>query len=139
MTPVIEIEPVSEGIQSAIDLAAPMLSKSVARDEQSATFDDLTKDLLDGSAMLFLVWVNGDAVAAFVARVISYPRRKTLYIQHMGGKDLNVWMPYALQVLRHAAKERKLHAIEADGRIGFARMAAKNGFRETHRHFEMEI
>jgi len=139
MTPIVEIEPVSEGIQSAIDLAAPMLSKSVARDEQSATFDDLTKDLLDGSAMLFLVWVNGDAVAAFVARVISYPRRKTLYIQHMGGKDLNVWMPYALQVLRHAAKERKLHAIEADGRIGFARMAAKVGFRETHRHFEMEI
>jgi len=42
MTPIIEIEPVSEGIQSAIDLAAPMLSKSVARDERSATFDDLT-------------------------------------------------------------------------------------------------
>ena len=139
MTPVIEIEPVSEGIQSAIDLAAPMLSKSVARDEQSATFDDLTKDLLDGTAMLFLVWVNGDAVAAFVARVISYPRRKTLYIQHVGGKDLDIWMPYAVQVLRHAAKERRLHAIEADGRLGFARVAAKAGFRETHRHFEMEI
>lgn len=135
----IEIEPIQENIQSALDLVAPMLMKSVARDERSANFDDLTDDLFDGSAMLFIVWVSGDPTAAFVARVVSYPRRKTLYIEHLGGRDIDVWLDHAVSVLRHAAKKRKLSAIEADGRLGFTRIAKGCGFRETHRHFEMEI
>ena len=57
----------------------------------------------------------------------------------MGGVEMNVWMRAALNVLKELAKEANLSGIEADGRIGFSKFAESVGFKETYRHYEMEI
>jgi hypothetical protein len=70
---------------------------------------------------------------------MRHPQRHTLYIEYMGGADMTIWMNAAINVLKDLAQKSELSAIEADGRIGFARYAKDNGFSEKYRHYEMEL
>ena len=53
-----------------------------------------------------------------------------------GEKGILSYRGYSIEEL---AKKSKLDGIEAHGRIGFSKMAKEHGFKEMHRHFEMEI
>ena len=60
-------------------------------------------------------------------------------IEWMGGEDMHLWAGEALATLTKIAKEAKMDAIETDGRKGFAKYAEAASFRETRRHYEMEL
>lgn len=135
----ITIMPIVDGIYEACEAAMPMLEPAIERYSRNVSADDVRLSILSQRALLWIVRNKQTPIAAFTTSIVNHPQRTTLMIEYMSGKHMPLWAGMALNVLRNLAKEGKLDAIEADGRLGFSRMAAANGFTETHRHFEMEI
>lgn len=135
----IRIEPIVDDVQGGIEKSLKLLLPSIEAYERNASLEDVVGDILDGGSLLWHVYIEDTLAAAFTTCVLRHPQRQTLFIEFMGGVDMKVWMNAALNVLREVCQRGGLSAIEADGRTGFSRFAEKNGFVETHRHFEMEI
>jgi hypothetical protein len=135
----IRVEPIIEDVELALDKSLRMLRPSIDAYRRNVTVENVIEDLLDQSSLLWHVYIEDTLAAAFTTVVCHHPQRQTLFIEFMGGVDMRVWMKAALNALTEVCKRGNLTAIEADGRTGFTRFAADNGFVETHRHFEMEI
>lgn len=101
--------------------------------------DDVIEDIMTTRSLMWAVYIGDTLSAAFTTSIAEHPQRRTLFIEFMGGAAMAVWMRAALRVLKELAKKSKLNGIEAHGRIGFSKMAEEHGFKEMHRHFEMEI
>jgi len=126
-------------VEIALEKSLRLLKPSIDAYSRNVTVENVVEDLLDQSSLLWHVYIEDTLAAAFTTTVATHPQRQTLFIEFMGGVDMRVWMKAALNTLREVCKRGNLAAIEADGRFGFGRFAADNGFVETHRHFEMEI
>lgn len=137
--PKIRIVPEVEDVQDGVVRALPLLEASIRKNERNTSMEDVVSDLLEGRSLLWTVYLQDTLIAAFTTCVMKHPQRHTLFIEFMGGADMSVWMDYALEALKDVAKKSDLKAIEADGRIGFARYAKDNGFKEMYRHYEMEL
>lgn len=137
--PTIRIEPIVEDVQEGVVKVLPLLAASIRKNERNSSMEDVVSDLLEGRSLAWAVYMQDTLIAAFTTCVMRHPQRHTLYIEYMGGADMSVWMNAALNVLKEVAIKGELSAIEADGRIGFARYAQDNGFSEKYRHFEMEL
>ena len=137
--PKIRIVPEVEDVQDGVVRALPLLEASIRKNERNTSMEDVVSDLLEGRSLLWTVYLQDTLIAAFTTCVMRHPQRHTLYIEYMGGAAMSVWMNAALNVLKEVAIKGELSAIEADGRIGFARYAQDNGFSEKYRHFEMEL
>ena len=135
----LRVEPITDGVEGWLEVAIPLLRPAIERYERNVTVRDVIEDLILGRSLLWIVFSGDEPIAAITTSVVLYPARETLMIEFMGGEHMALWMDAVLNALKLVAKESKLAAIEADGRSGFSRMAAKNGFTETYRHFEMEI
>ena len=135
----IRVEPIIEDVELALDKSLEMLRPSIDAYSRNVTVECVIEDLLEQSSLLWHVYIEDTLAAAFTTTVVKHPQRETLFIEFMGGVDMRVWMKAALNTLREVCKRGNIAAIEADGRKGFQRFAADNGFVETHRHFEMEI
>lgn len=136
---VVRIDPISDNVDDALKRSLPLLMPSIKAYSRNVDVKDITDDLMEGRSLLWHVYIEDTLAAAFTTSVMHHPRRKTLFIEFMGGVDMKIWMKAALSVLEHVCRAMGLSAIEADGRIGFSRFAKENGFVETYRHFEMEI
>lgn len=135
----IRVEPIIEDVELALDKSLNLLRPSIDAYSRNVAVENVIEDLLDQSTLLWHVYIEDTLAAAFTTVVCHHPQRQTLFIEFMGGVDMRVWMKAALNTLTEVCKRGNLAAIEADGRLGFTRFAADNGFVETHRHFEMEI
>ena len=135
----VRIVPLVDDPEAALEIALPVLRKSIENDARNVSMEDFVEDVREGRSMIWAVYIQDTLVAAFTTSVAQHPQRLTLHIEYMGGRKMGIWMKAALNALRIAAKKAGLSAIEADGRIGFSRFACDNGFVETHRHFEMEL
>lgn len=135
----LRVEPITDGVEGWLEVAIPLLRPAIERYERNVTVRDVIEDLIINRSLLWIVFSGDEPIAAITASVVLHPARETLMIEFMGGKHMGLWMEAALNALKDVAKKSKLAAIEADGRAGFGRIAAKNGFTETYRHFEMEI
>lgn len=128
-----------ENVEDGVKKALPLLEDSIRKFERNASIEDVVSDLKEGRSLLWTVYIQDTLIAAFTTCVMKHPQRDTLFIEYMGGVNMSAWMDYALEALKDVAKKHDLKAIEADGRIGFARYAQNNGFKEMYRHFEMEL
>jgi len=137
--PTIRIEPIVEDVQEGVVKVLPLLAASIRKNERNSSTEDVVGDLLEGRSLAWAVYMQDTLIAAFTTCVMRHPQRHTLYIEYMGGADMSIWMNAAINVLKDLAQKSELSAIEADGRIGFARYAKDNGFTEKYRHFEMEL
>lgn len=131
--------PQSENVEAMLGKALPLLKASILRNHRNVSLEDVCEDIIGGSSLLWAVYMDDTLIAAFTTCVMRHQKRKTLYIEYLGGVDMKIWIHAALNVLKDVATRAGLAAIEADGRIGFARHAKNFGFEETYRHFEMEI
>lgn len=134
----IDVMPVVDGSQIEIERAVKLLEPSINRTKNTST-EDVLIEIMKQQCLLWTVKIEDTLVAAFTTCVLKHPQRKTLLIEHMGGIDMKQWMHHALHILKEVAVKGNLDAIEAEGRIGFAKLAQPNGFKETHRHYELEI
>ena len=118
-----------------IQIIKPAIDKS----QRNVSMDDVIEDIMTTRSLMWAVYIGDTLSAAFTTSIAEHPQRRTLFIEFMGGAAMAVWMRAALRVLKELAKESKLDGIEAHGRIGFSKMAKEHGFKDMHRHFEMEI
>ena len=137
--PTIRIEPIVEDVQEGVVKVLPLLAASIRKNERNSSMEDVVSDLLEGRSLAWAVYMQDTLIAAFTTCVMKHPQRHTLYIEYMGGADMTIWMNAAINVLKDLAQKSELSAIEADGRIGFARYAKDNGVSEKYRHYEMEL
>ncbi|MAD94082.1 MAG: hypothetical protein CML33_01120 [Rhodobacteraceae bacterium] len=135
----ITIEPMVDNVEASVQKVLPLLQSSIKANERNVSMEDVVADIFEGRSLIWGVYLKDTLIAAFTTSVVKHPNRNTLFIEFMGGADMKIWMNAALNALKRVAKEGKLDAIEADGRIGFSKFAKANGFKETYRHFEMEF
>tara|TARA_B100000963_G_C22456660_1_gene593692 strand:- start:334 stop:783 length:450 start_codon:yes stop_codon:yes gene_type:complete len=132
--PILEDE-IEEFLPKIISIIKPAIDKS----QRNVSMDDVKEDIMTTRSLMWAVYIGDTLSAAFTTSIAEHPQRRTLFIEFMGGVAMAVWMRAALRVLKELAKKSKLDGIEAHGRIGFSKMAKEHGFKEMHRHFEMEI
>ena len=126
-------------IDDYIDRGMELLAPAIRRVEHNVDLDDVREDILTGTSILWLVYLEDKLTAAITTCVVKHPQRKNLKIEFMGGKHMHVWMNKAVDVLAGLAKDAKLDAVEADGRKGFERYVDGSAFRPIYTHYEMEL
>ena len=132
--PILEDE-IEEFLPKIISIIKPAIDKS----QRNVSMDDVIEDIMTTRSLMWAIYIGDTLSAAFTTSIAEHPQRRTLFIEFMGGAAMAVWMRAALRVLKELATKSKLDGIEAHGRIGFSKIAKDHGFKEMHRHFEMEI
>ena len=92
--------------REAIDIVWPdvinMLNKAVETSKGKYHINDIYEDLTKGFYNLWLIIDDkGDdkVVAAITTRIISYPNKKAMAMDWVGGKRMAEWLPIALEKL----------------------------------------
>jgi hypothetical protein len=137
--PRIKVGPVVDNIDDILPKVINILKPAIENNSRNASLEDVVGDIVSNQSLMWTVYIEDTLAAAFTTSVVKHPQRHTLFIEFMGGVDMEVWMRAAIKVLKLLATEAKLSSIEADGRIGFSKFAGSVGFKETYRHYEMEI
>jgi hypothetical protein len=119
--------------------AAPLLEKAQRRVADKMDLDDVLNDIRGGSLQLWMVVVNGVLMAAMTTRIVSYPKKKNLLINLIGGYEMDRWMPSALDALKEMAKINGLRGIEGYGRKGWEKILKNTSFVPVFTNYEMEI
>jgi hypothetical protein len=126
-----------------VDMVWPVVSPIVAMSQRRVAndtgLDDIHDGLISGGQQLWLVTVGDKLTAVIVTMIIQHPRRKILHLSHIAGMHMKSWVREALDVMRDVAAQTGCAAIEANGRLGWAKHAAKLGFEEKSRIYEMEL
>ena len=134
------VRPILEDeIEEFLPKIIPILKPAIDKSQRNVSMDDVIEDIMTTRSLMWEVYIGDTLSAAFTTSIAEHPQRRTLFIEFMGGVAMAAWMRAALRVLKELAKKSKLDGIEAHGRIGFSKMAKEHGFKEMHRHFEMEI
>ena len=79
-------------IDDYIDRGMELLAPAIKRVEHNVDLDDVREDILTGTSILWLVYLEDKLTAAITTCVVKHPQRKNLKIEFMGGKHMHVWM-----------------------------------------------
>jgi hypothetical protein len=101
--------------------------------------DDIYQRVIRGTFSFWVVFNNENIVGTIITSVNKYPRKKVLCIQFCGGERFKDWLePMALEMRKHA-KENDCQGIEATGRVGWAKMLEKEGYKLLWCTFEVNL
>lgn len=101
--------------------------------------DDLFSMIQDDEAQ---VWVAVDGAkinGVLVTQIIDYPKKSTLFIVCMAGKNFHLWDNVVHDYLIPFAIQNECQAIEFFGRKGWERRAKRLGFETVYRTYELAI
>lgn len=118
---------------------APLIRLSQRRIERNAGMADIYDDLIAGRVMLWLIRSEDKLRAVVLTEIAQHPRRRVWRILHIGGSGMSEWLDQGIEAMKRAARIAGCEAIEADGRLGWAKIVPQRGFREVSRLYEMEI
>ena len=121
------------------DEAKPLLELAQRRIAGKMTIDDIHTNLKLSEQQLWMVRVDGKAMAAITTTLEVHPQCKLMRIMLIGGQKMPLWLDQSLCVIKEAARALGCKTIEADGRLGWAKHAPKCGFKEVTRTYELEI
>jgi hypothetical protein len=119
--------------------AAPLLEKAQRRVADKMDLDDVLNDIRDGSLHLWVVVVNGVLMAAMTTYIVTYPKKRNLLVNLIGGYEMSRWMPAAIVELKEMAKLNGLSGIEGYGRKGWEKILKDTSFVPVFTNYEMEI
>jgi|TARA_R110000803_G_C11919889_1_gene314204 hypothetical protein len=122
---------------------AYMLAKAVATSSGRFHVDDIYRDLENGVYSLWLA-IDEDnkeskVVAAITTRIISYPNKKSLAMDWIGGSKMSEWMPVAMKKLTQFAKDCDCTHLEGYGRKAWMRVLKKYNWKPDYIAYKMEI
>jgi len=129
----------AEEIDAAWPEAAPLVRLAQKRIERNAGMADIYEDLTAERAMLWLVRIEDKLRAVIITEIAQHPRRRVWRILHIGGSGMSEWLDDGIAAMKKAARIAGCSAIEADGRLGWAKIVPQRGFKEISRAYEMEI
>jgi hypothetical protein len=140
LPPTVFVVPVRvDEINAVWPQAAPLVRLAQRRIERNAGMADIYDDLIAERAMLWLVRTEDKLRAVIVTEIAQHPRRRVWRMLMIGGCGMSEWLGEGIKAMKRAATIAGCSAIEADGRLGWARIAPQCGFREISRAYEMEI
>lgn len=99
----------------------PMLEPAVARANGHWDIWSLISYLLAGSMYLWISMRDGEIEAALVARIVDYPRMRTLDIPFVGGKNRQHWLTHESELVEWA-KANGCKRMEGYVRKGWLRV-----------------
>jgi hypothetical protein len=104
--------------------------------------DDIYEDLTKGFYDLWLIIDDeGDdkVIAAITTRIISYPNKKAMAMDWVGGKRMAEWLPIALEKLESFAKDCGCEHLEGYGRTAWKRVLKKFNWEPDYIAYRMEL
>lgn len=118
-----------------------LLKKSVA-DTSRGKIDLI--DILNGILTdVYVLWVVLDdedkMIAAITTRIATYPRRKSMVLDFVGGTKLHKWKDAVIETIGRFAKENDCQHLEGYGRKGWERALRGNGFYSEYIAYRMEL
>lgn len=118
---------------------APLIRLAQKRIERNAGMADIYNDLIDERSMLWTIRVEDKLQAVIVTEIAQHPRRRVWRVLMIGGSGMSDWLDDGIAAMKKAAQIAGCSAIEADGRLGWAKIVPQRGFKEISRAYEMEI
>ena len=119
--------------------ATPLIRLAQKRIERNVGMADIYNDLIDGRSMLWTIRFEDKLKAVIVTEIAQHPRRRVWRVLMIGGSGMSDWLDDGIAAMKKAAQIAGCSAIEADGRLGWAKIVPQRGFKEISRAYEMEI
>lgn len=129
----------AEDIDAVWNEAAPLIRLAQRRIERNVGMADIYDDLTTGKAMLWTVRIEDKLRAVIITEIAKHPRRCAWRVLMIGGSGMSDWLDHGIEAMKRAARIAGCSVIEADGRLGWAKIVPQRGFREVSRAYEMEI
>ena len=120
-------------------IAAPMLKLAVDRYSKQFGMEDVKAAIERGDAMLWLILVDEEPMAALTLTETVYPRQKRITLELLGGKNADLWAEGLLDNLKTMAKSAGYDVIETHARSGWSKLAKKYMFKQAYTAYELEI
>ena len=122
--------------------AAKLLNMAIQTSKGKYHIDDIYEDLTKGFYDLWLIIDDeGDdkVVAAITTRIISYPNKKAMAMDWVGGKRMAEWLPIAMERLTSFAKDCGCSHLEGYGRKAWSKILKKYNWNPEYIAYRMEI
>lgn len=107
---------------------APMLAPAVGQSGGRVTMATLYRGLVESRYLLWLARLDEQVLAAMTTHVATYPARKMLSIDFVGGADMEGWLPTASETFRAYARDTGLDGVEGGGRPGWVKALKRLGW-----------
>jgi len=129
-----------EQLESVWPLIADKLDKAIERSRGRWSMDALYQALQSEMYHLWLAFDNDNVVDGVgVTQIVTYPNRRMLAIQFLGGENFMDWVWSMLGTFNNFARDVGCEGIEATGRDGFWKWLSKDGFEKAYTVFEKRL
>tara|TARA_R110002020_G_scaffold234820_3_gene446916 strand:- start:693 stop:1142 length:450 start_codon:yes stop_codon:yes gene_type:complete len=117
-----------------------MLYPAVERSRGRWSMQTLLIALKEGKQQLWVIFEEGKKIKGVATtEILSYPNKKMLAIQYLGGNDLETWGISYLKRVEEFARAAKCEGIEATGRKGLWKWFKEDDYKDTYTVYEKEI
>tara|TARA_B100001057_G_scaffold212692_1_gene212994 strand:- start:392 stop:802 length:411 start_codon:yes stop_codon:yes gene_type:complete len=116
-----------------------LLYKSVDTSNGKYSIDDLYHSINNGQYVLWIVMDKDEPVAAITTSIISYPGRKAMAMDWIGGSRMKEWLPMAMKTLSEYSRKNGCTHLEGYGRKAWGRWLSKYGWKPEYIAYRMEL
>lgn len=128
-----------EHLNTVWQVAGPMLAKAVKTAEGKMDVEHVLEGAHAGLYVIWLILIDGEAVAAVTTRIIEYPKCKAMALDWVGGTRMKEWFGPSMRAMKdHAVRNGCAH-MEGYGREAWMRWIGKEGWRPDYVTFKMEF
>ena len=99
--------------------------------------EDVLDLILDGKYLLWIAYEGSVIKGIVVTTIVTYPRKKYLYLMFCGGEDGFDWKDEMLRVMKCWAYDNQCDGIEANGRLGWSKIFKADGYKPLWQLFEL--
>lgn len=90
--------------------------------------EDIKELLLKGKMLLWIISIGGELMASGVTQIIEYPRKSTLMVVCVGGRDFWQWVGPFVDALERYREELSVDCIRANCRDGMMKWLKELGW-----------
>ena len=118
---------------------AKLMNRSVETSSGKYHIDDLYHGINRGQYVLWVIMDGNEPIAAITTSVISYPGRKAMAMDWIGGRRMKEWLPMAVETLSEYSRKNGCSHIEGYGRKAWGRWLSKYGWKPEYIAYRMEL
>jgi len=118
---------------------APYITSALEHASGKYELEDVYSLLVEYGYPLWIAFNEDGIKGVVITRFVQYPRKKYLFIEYCGGTDGWGWKTPMFETLKSWARDNECDAIEAGGRVGWARVFRPDGSKLTSQHFEVGV
>jgi hypothetical protein len=113
----------AEVVPAAWPMALPLLREPIAMSRGCYEPEDVAAGCRAGEYQLWLATDASGVIAAYVGKIMQYPRKRTYFSLFMGGKTghIDKWLKPLIEAVEAWSKTWGCEALEISGRKGWTR------------------